>query len=204
MPHTRKGRHCMTIERADGAPIVHATGDSVLALVDWARLLVVRADGSSYRMNRTVKGIPTNVLVQVNRVKWIPLRRKGKWNRSLRRALRRRAGVYAIKLASERTVRYVGESHTGRWTTRKGQRVEADPNRMLRTILRHFQAAFTPRGQANEWTYHGSEDLDVAVWLTAPKRARELEGKVILELEPRDNDLVYLPADATEFDVDSL
>ena len=171
------------VERADGTPIVNI-GPTCGGLVNLGTLLVVLPDGRQVRYNRSRHPLVT---YSINRIKWVPLRRGGRWNTEVRRLLRGKTGAYAVRRAGERTTLYVGESHTGRDSK--------DPHRFTRTILRHFQRGFTPDGRQSEWTFHGPDDLDVALYLAPPTKAREVEGQLVLELEPANNRIAFVPSD---------
>lgn len=118
---------------------------------------------------------PPPAAMRLGAPEWIPLRRSGSWASEVRELVRGEAGVYAIREASNPgTVLYVGESHTPS---------PRNPLRFWKTILRHFQgqSSFEKMG---EWTYRGSRDLDVALWITPPSKAFEAEGILIADLEP--------------------
>lgn len=226
------------IRKPDGSTINTVTLDALerCGLVNLGSLTIVLADGREVRSNLSHGKLITP---SINRIRWVPLRRNGKWNRELRKALRGKAGVYAIKKHDERQAMYVGEGGKRRGAPHLHSK---DPDRLLRTILRHFQAGFTPERYANtetiaakrqrrrdggkrsaqmamalwdrgehyraggrEWTHHDPGDLDIAVYITEPKRATHHEGRFILELEPYEMDPErYAPADAVEFDVENL
>lgn len=106
---------------------------------------------------------------------WVPLRRSGRWMLEVRELVRGQAGVYAVRETSNPSrVLYVGESHSPS---------KAAPLRMWKTLLRHFQGESSFR-KMGEWTYSGTHDLDVALWLTPPSQAYEAEGQLIADLEP--------------------
>ena len=106
---------------------------------------------------------------------WLPLRRDGAFNGEIRDALRGAAGVYAIRERGARTVLYVGESHDG-----PGGRGYESARRMYQTIKRHFY----PWDAGSEWVHRRGGDLDVALWITAPADARQVEETLIADLEP--------------------
>jgi hypothetical protein len=118
---------------------------------------------------------PAPAELELGRPAWRALRRSGEWAREVRELVRGEAGVYAIRETSNpETVLYVGESHSPS---------SKAPLRMWKTILRHFQAARSFE-RMGEWTYSGTHDLDVALWLTPPSEAFEAEGRLIARLEP--------------------
>jgi excinuclease UvrABC nuclease subunit len=81
----------------------------------------------------------------------------------------KRSGVYVIRLAQTEEVFYVGESHTGR----------------LRTLVRHFYNWDDDTQVRHTYDRHR---VEVAIVISAPKEALELEALLIEELEPRDNE----------------
>ena len=126
--------------------------------------------------------------------KWLPLRRDGVWNRNIRTAVVRKSGVYAVRETIDpRTTLYVGESHTGK-KKEKGQR-QNEKNRFWKTLLRHFQPGSGAFEKRSEWVHLGSRDLDVALWVTPPKKTKVVEGALVLELEPLRNSVAFVPAD---------
>lgn len=77
-----------------------------------------------------------------------------------------KSGVYVIRSPGG-TVRYVGESHTGR---------------LKKTLLRHFQSW---TGKTSGPTYSGA--VEVAILVTAAVRAVARQNELIKRLDPRDN-----------------
>jgi hypothetical protein len=136
---------------------------------------------------------------------YVPLRRRGKWNRKVRDAIKGKTGVYAIRKRGARRALYVGEGGKRKGAPHLHSR---DPHRMMRTILRHFQAGFTPEKYAGrtlkapaayaekferaeeylrggrEWVNHDGDDLDVALYITPPREAVHHEGRFIAKLRP--------------------
>lgn len=199
----------------DGSTINHVTGAQLaeLGIVNLGTLAITLADGRTVRGNRSAADVSL-LTPTISKVKRVPLRRGGRWNKKVRRALKGKAGVYVVWVGKEARARYVGASAGGK----------NDPDRMMRTILRHFQCGFTPEKYAaktevapayaekfsraqrylaggREWTYHGREDLDVAIYVTEPTKAYHHEGRFILELEPSENDLV--PFTGEQLDAES-
>lgn len=113
--------------------------------------------------------------LRLGRPHWRALRRGGVWSSEVRDLVRGEAGVYAVRETSNpETVLYVGESHSPSARA---------PLRFWKTLLRHFHGAST-FGKRGEWTYQGTHDLDVALWITAPGEAYEAEGVLVADLEP--------------------
>lgn len=118
---------------------------------------------------------------------WLPLRRDGRFNASIRDAVRGAAGVYAIRERGSRTVLYVGESHAAP----DGAKGYESTRRMWQTLKRHF----FPWSVGSEWIHKGSGDLDVALWITAPEDARTVEETLIADLEPVHASGHFIPED---------
>jgi hypothetical protein len=132
----------IVVERADGAPIVHLTPD-LGGFVVLERLTMVLADGRRVRFNKSTTQAEL-LTPSINRIRWVPLRRAGKWNKDVRRVLKGKAGVYCIRKKGAAKTLYVGEGGK----SRSGQGHSKDPDRLMRTILRHFQAGFHPEDYA--------------------------------------------------------
>lgn len=118
---------------------------------------------------------PPPVQLRLGAPDWMPLRRGGVWSLEVRELTRGEAGVYAVRETSNPgTVLYVGESHS------PGPKA---PLRMWKTIKRHFHGESSFR-KRDEWTYSGTHDLDIALWVTPPTKAYEAEGQLVADLAP--------------------
>lgn len=100
---------------------------------------------------------------------WTWLAKRGEYNQAVRKFVKGRNGVYAIRDAETHDVLYVGESHTGR---------------MWKTMLRHFQGQRT-FDAIGEWTHPNPEDVQVMVWTTlSGPDAQDLEMVIVSRLAP--------------------
>lgn len=116
------------------------------------------------------------------RARWLPLIVGGKWNQELRRTFDEASGVYAIRRKSDRTVEYIGESHTGRgW----------------KTLQRHFQDYSGTFKDRSEYTRPNADGLEAALWVTSSgprsgkgegdQAALDLQAKLIAKYGPTEN-----------------
>jgi hypothetical protein len=121
--------------------------------------------------------------MKVPRAKWFSVGRAGEPYPARLRELDGRSGCYLIRPNGGR-VAYVGESHTGR---------------LRKTLTRHFQDWKRGGGKkADFWREHYGQQHDpgttydrgrceVAVFLTSPANAKDLEIELIRRYRPTDN-----------------
>lgn len=108
------------------------------------------------------------------------------------RELKKRSGVYVIRLRKDRTVVYVGSSQT----------------RLYDTLTRHFQVWRRFKGFWREAGFGEGNDpgltydrgnVEVAVLLTSAADAPHEEAKLICRLMPRDNVIFELCPEGVPF-----
>ena len=198
---TKRRNPATVIGMPDGRTIIRVS-DLACGLVD-PKTIVLLENGKRLNLAREERDA-VRFTTSLERLYWIPLRRRGKWNKNVRAALKGRAGVYAIRKRGAAKALYVGEGGKQRNAPHLHSK---DPDRMMRTILRHFQSGFTPEKYARkagvapayaaafpkaeeyaaggrEWVHHDGGDLDVALYITPPRDAVHHEGRFIAKLVP--------------------
>lgn len=116
------------------------------------------------------------ITVPTKRWTWFWSPERG-YNPALRKVAQGQNGCYAVR-DQNRTVLYVGESHTGR---------------LWRTLIRHFQGLSSGKFEArNEWVWTDRDSVEVQLWIRlSGQAAMDLEAVLIERLRPTNESLSY-------------